>query len=168
MTWQDSVIEALRKHQCRIFSYVGDKVLASVITRLEDDPDVKVVPATREDEAIGIVTGAYLCKARGAVFMQSSGLGNSINALGSVNIASRIPVPLFITLRGDLADGVMAQAPVGRAVRGILQAMNIPYFELEREDEVFRVADGALVTCYGTHQPVAVLVTTKVSLGKSP
>ena len=166
MSWQDTLIESLRKYECRVISYVGDSVVAPVINRLEDDPYFTVVPATREDEAIGIVTGAYLCKTRGAVFLQSSGVGNSVNALGSVNIAWRVPVPIFVTLRGELAEPVMAQSQVGRALRSIFDALNISYFELDREDEALKVTDGALMTCYGTRNPVAVLITSKLSGGR--
>ena len=166
MNWQDTLIESLKKSECRVISYVGDSVVAPILTRLEDDPYFTVVPATREDEAIGIVTGAYLCKSRGAVFLQSSGVGNSINALGSVNVAWRVPVPIFVTLRGQLTEPVMAQSQVGRALPAIFNALNISYFELDREDEALKIIEGALVTCYGTRNPVAVLITSKLTGGK--
>ena len=166
MSWQDSIIDSLRKHNCRIISYVGDSLTKPIIDRLEGDDFFTVVPATREDEAIAIVTGAYLCNVRGAVFMASAGVGNSINALGSVNVAWRVPVPIFVTLRGDLAEPVMVQVPVGRAVRSLLNSLNISYFELDREDEANTIVDGALVTCFGARVTVAVLITSKLTGGR--
>ena len=166
MSWHDSIFDSLRKHNCRIISYVGDSLTRPIIERLNSDGYFTVVPATREDEAIAIVTGAYLCNTRGAVFMASPGVGNSVNALGSVNVAWRVPVPIFVTLRGDLAEPVMVQVPVGRAVRSLFTSLSISYFELEREDEALQVLDGALVTCYGAHVPVAVLITSKLTGGR--
>ena len=60
--WPDIVVESLRAHRLEIISYVPDVVTWKVLSKLEADPDFKVVPAAREDEAIGIVAGAYAAR----------------------------------------------------------------------------------------------------------
>ena len=123
--WPDIVVESLRRHDLEIISYVPDVVTWKVLSRLERDPAFRIVPTAREDEAIGIVAGAYAARKRGAVFMQSSGFGNCVNALGSLCIPYRIPVPMFISIRGGLGEFNMAQIPMGKAVAPILDAMGL-------------------------------------------
>ena len=98
MYWADTVVESLKASELGIVAYVPDAVTWRVLSRLEDDPYFHVVPTSREDEAIGIVSGAYAAGKRGAVFMQSSGFGNCINALSSLCIPSLIPFPMFVSL----------------------------------------------------------------------
>lgn len=55
--------------------------------------------ATREDEAIGIATGAYLAGKNPLVFMQNSGLGNCFDILTSLLIPYGIKIDLLIDNR---------------------------------------------------------------------
>lgn len=74
--------------------------LATLIARIEADPDVAYVPAVREEVALGIASGALLAGERSAALLQNSGLGNVVNALTSFNFLYRIPVLLVISWRG--------------------------------------------------------------------
>ncbi|MFQ5975644.1 MAG: thiamine pyrophosphate-binding protein, partial [Candidatus Hydrothermarchaeales archaeon] len=49
------------------------------------------VPLTREEEGVGICAGAHLAGARPLMLIQSSGLGNMINALGSLTKTYQLP-----------------------------------------------------------------------------
>ena len=82
-----------------------------------DSPDVRLLLATREEEAFGIAAGLYLGGKRPTVMLQSSGLGNSLNALTSLLIPYQIPVLIVVSMRGDLGEWNAAQVPMGRAVR---------------------------------------------------
>ena len=66
------------------------------------DPDIRYVPATREDVALGIASSAYFVRSPagsqpgepgklGGVIMQNSRLGNLVNPLTSFNLLYRIP-----------------------------------------------------------------------------
>ena len=166
MEWTDAVVESLRANQLHIVAYVPDKVTWRVLSKLESDPTFCMVPAAREDEAIGIVAGAYAANKRGAVFMQSSGMGNCVNALGSVCIPFRIPVPMFISIRGELGEFNMAQVPVGKAVAPILDALSLQHFALDRKEEMLTVLDGAIKLTYAGRLPVGVLLSTSLTGGK--
>lgn len=58
---------------------------------------IKYIPSTREDEAIGIAVGAYLAGKKPLVFMQNSGVGISINAILSLLKPYDINITLLIT-----------------------------------------------------------------------
>ena len=87
--------------------------------------------ATREEEAFGIAAGLYLGGGRPAVMLQSSGLGNSLNAVTSLLLPYKIPTLMIISLRGDDGEWNAAQMPMGRALRGICDAMQVPHVTVD-------------------------------------
>lgn len=166
MDWTDIVVETLKSNQLDIVAYVPDTVTWRVLDKLESDTAFRVVPASREEEAIAIVAGAYAAGKRGAVFMQSSGFGNCINVLGSLCIPYRIPLPMFISMRGGLGEFNMAQVPVGKAVAPILDTLGLQHFAPTRKEELSTVLDGAIQLCYSGRLPVGVLLPTLLTGGK--
>jgi sulfopyruvate decarboxylase subunit alpha len=108
--------------------YVPDNPLSHVLKVLgERYPDVRTTIATREEEAFGIAAGLYLGGARPTVMLQSSGLGNSVNALTSLLVPYQIPALIVISMRGDAGEWNPAQVPRGRAVPAILDAIGVPH-----------------------------------------
>ena len=97
--------------------YVPDNPLSHVLRVLRDRyPDIHDDVATREEEAFGIAAGLYLGGKRPTMMLQSSGLGNSLNALTSLLLPYQIPALMVISMRGDAGEWNAAQVPMGRAV----------------------------------------------------
>ncbi len=63
----------LNDNDVRLVSYVPDNVLTPLTKGATSDNYFMSIGATREDEAIGTVTGAYMAGLRGVVMMQTSG-----------------------------------------------------------------------------------------------
>ena len=63
--------------------------------------------------------------------LQSSGLGNSLNALTSLFVPYQIPALILISMRGDTHEWNAAQVPMGRAVRSICEAIGLPHTTAE-------------------------------------
>jgi len=166
MDWAETILESLKQNQIRVISYVPDAIVWKVLEKTQADPFFHMVRATREDEAIGVIAGAYAGGLRGAVFMQNSGLGNCINALTSLCIAARVPVPMFITMRGELGEANLAQLPMGRALRPIMDALGLHHFTVSHQDEVAKIVDGAIKVCYTGRLPVGLLLSTLLTGGK--
>ena len=82
--WHEIVVKVLKAHQVKLVAYVPDNVLAPLIRAVHADPYFTVVAPAREEEAVGIVTGAYMGGMRGIVLMQTSGLATLANALASL------------------------------------------------------------------------------------
>ena len=167
MRWADAIIDGLRAHEAWTVPYVPDAAGWQVVGKLVDDPAFTTVAATREEEAVGIAAGVYAAGKRAAVFMQSSGFGNTVNALAQLCIVNRIAVPLFIGMRGGLGEFNAAQIPPAQAVPRILDALSIPHYAPEREEDVAGVVDGALRLCYAGRAPVAVLLYSTLVGAKS-
>lgn len=105
------------------------------------------VPLSREEEGVGISAGAALAGRRPAMFVQSSGVGNMINALLSLTHFYRLPLAVFISHRGIYKEQIAAQLPMGRRLPGLLRAAGIPSTVLRTPDD-FRAVERHLPSVY--------------------
>ncbi len=166
MGWAETIVQAYKESGVDLIAYVPDNSLAILLRIMESDTFFKLVPASREEEGVGIASGAYAAGRKAGVFLQSSGLGNCINALCSLNLACRIPVPLLINLRGDVGDTSTAQFPMGRATMPILDVLGISHFLLTEESKLHMIVAGAIKSCYASHQPVGIIMSPLLHGGK--
>lgn len=166
MSWAERLVQSLKDSNISLIAFVPDVSIGQVTRLIEDDPFFHLVYASREEEAIGIAVGAYAAGRNSAVFMQSSGFGNCINAVGSLCIPHRLPIPFFINLRGDLGDFNIAQVAMGRATRPILDTLGIPHYTLTEEHNMDKIVKGAVQLCYSSREPVAVCLTPLLHGGK--
>ncbi len=164
--WAETIVQGLKNWNTSLVAYVPDISIHQVTRLIEGDPYFHLVSATREEEAIGIAVGAYAAGRNSAVFMQSSGFGNSVNALASLCIPCRVPIPLFINLRGGPGEFNIAQVAMGRTTRPILDLLGLVHFTLEDEYKMDKVVDGALKLCHANRQPVAICLTQLLHGGK--
>jgi len=116
------------------FAGVPCSTLKGVINCLTEDTDVTYIPATREDEAIGIATGAYLAGKKPAVLMQNSGLGNSISTLASLNLIYEMPLLILVSWRGYRGKDAPEHLVMGEATTKLLADIGIPSQILSSED----------------------------------
>ena len=166
MTWTETIVQALKNWNTSLIAYVPDISIDKVTSLIDADPFFHLVSATREEEAIGIAVGAYAVGRNAAVFMQSSGFGNSVNALASLCVPYRTPIPMFINLRGGAGEFNIAQVAMGRTTRPILDLLGMVHFTLEDEYKMDRILDGPLKLCHASRQPVAICLTQLLHGGK--
>ncbi|MDA8241963.1 MAG: sulfopyruvate decarboxylase subunit beta [Nitrospiraceae bacterium] len=93
------------------------------------------VPLTREEEGVGICAGASLSGRRAAMFVQSSGIGNMINALLSLTQFYELPLAVFISQRGIYKEKIAAQFPMGRRLPMILRGAGIGFSLISTEGD---------------------------------
>ena len=166
MDWAETILIALKESETSLVAYVPDISIHQVTKLIEEDDYFHLVSATREEEAIGIASGAYAVGRNSAVFMQSSGFGNCLNALASLCIPCRIPIPMFINLRGEVGEFNIAQVAMGRATRPILDVLGIPHYTLDSDDRLMERVSGALTLCHASRQPLALCLTPMLHGGK--
>jgi len=110
--------------------------LTPLINLLSAGPSVGYVGATSEGEAVGIAAGAWLGGRTPVVMCQNSGLGNTVNALTSLNHPFKIPSLLVVTWRGQPGHPDEPQhAVMGEVMHGLLDAIRIPHAEFPRSSE---------------------------------
>jgi len=134
--------------------------LQQLLSLVGDDPQIIHIPVTREEEGVGLCAGAWIGGRRPALLMQNSGVGNSINALASLDFLYGIPLMMIISHRGCEGEPIVGQVPMGRLTPGLLDVMEIPRFSpspAEAEETIvqaWRLAESR-------QRPVAVLLDLK-------
>lgn len=132
--------------------------LKDILLMVENDSDIIHVPVTREEEGVGVCAGAYMGGKRTAILMQNSGLGNSINALASLNKLYGIPLIMIMSHRGVEGEPVCAQVPMGELTPHLLETMNIPYFVPSSKQDAEDTIVKAINIAQEKLSPVAVLL----------
>lgn len=147
----------------RFVTGVADSAFLELIAELErSELNQSYVLATREDNAIALAVGAFLAGDQPLVFMESSGLGNAIDALTSLAIVYGIPLVLFIGWAGYKGRDVPHHNVIGEPLPSLLEALGVPTLEvgLNDSDEFTTVAiaiEEAVVRANAAGRPVAVL-----------
>ena len=123
----------LKARKFTFFSGVPDSTFTAAYNAMVEDPEIRYIPAVREDAALGIASAGYFSGRRGGVMMQNSGIGNIINPLTSFNLMYKIPVLLIIGWRGY--GGPPNDAPehwiMGAKTTDFLELLDIPFAVLE-------------------------------------
>ena len=163
--WASGVCAGLHAAGSRHVVYVPDNPLSHVLRILRESfPDVTTTLATREEEAFGIAAGLYLGGARPTVMLQSSGLGNSLNALTSLLVPYKIPMLIVISMRGDAGEWNDAQVPMGRAVRPICDAIGLPHVTVDTPESTADTVRLVGQTAFGTRLPGVCLLPRRLTV----
>jgi sulfopyruvate decarboxylase beta subunit len=105
------------------------------------DNEFNTLKLTREENGVGICAGYYLGNKRPVMVIQSTGLGNMLNALLSLNLTYQVPLPIIASWRGIYNEKIPAQFPLGRALPDILKASDIDYTVIRSSTEIGLLAD---------------------------
>ncbi|NOY53192.1 MAG: sulfopyruvate decarboxylase subunit alpha [Deltaproteobacteria bacterium] len=100
------------------------------------DASIDRIPLTREEDGVGICAGAALGGRRPAMIVQSSGIGNMINALLSLTGFYELPLALFVSQRGVYKEGIDAQVPMGKVLPGLFESVGIGYTLIDRSEAI--------------------------------
>ena len=159
--WPQDVFDAMRARGIATVATVPDGGLTGLLDLCEADPETRVVTLTTEEEGIGITTGLWLGGGRGAIAMQSSGIGNCINALGYA-ATLRAPCLMLVTMRGQWGEFNPWQVPMGQATPIVLGAMGVKCFHVDQADQVGETFAAASDMVFNGNFMAAVLVGQRV------
>jgi len=165
-TWHDIVRETLKANDVKLVVYVPDRVFTPLIEAFHADDYFTTFAATREEEALGIVTGAWMGGLRGAVLMQTSGFGTIPNALASLVVPSQIPALLFVSERGTLGEFNLGQAMLCRTMRPVLDSLAVENHTVTRLDELGFIVDRSIKQAIATQAPVTFILSPLLTGGK--
>ena len=165
-TWHETVRKALKAHEVRLVTYVPDKVLAPLIKAVHADEYFTVLSPAREEEAVGIVTGAWMGGVRGVVLMQTSGFATLANALASLAVPYQIPLIMIVSERGTLGEHNIGQAMVCHTMRPVLESLGIEHHTITRLDELEFTLRRAIEQAVVTQAPVAFILSPLLTGGK--
>ena len=157
--WHDILLKVLKANQIRLVAYVPDRVLTPLISALAADDFFTVVSPSREEEAVGIVAGAWMGGTRGVVLMQTSGFATLPNVLASLAVPYQIPVLMVVSERGTLGEFNIGQAMVCRTMRPVLDCLGIENHTIARDDELQFIADKTIQQAFVTLAPACLILS---------
>jgi sulfopyruvate decarboxylase alpha subunit len=166
-SWHDIVLQTLKRNDIRLVPYVPDRVLTPLIRNLHADPFFSVFATAREEEAAGIVSGAWMGGMRGAMLMQTSGFATLANVLASLVVASQIPLIMFVSERGTLGEFNLGQSLVCRTMRPVLDSLAVEHHTCTRIDEFEFTVDRSIKQAIATQAPVALILSPLLTGGKT-
>jgi sulfopyruvate decarboxylase alpha subunit len=165
LDWQITVADRFVAAGVEVAAFVPDSRLAGVLAPL-DERGVLLRSLAREEECVAYAAGQRIAGRYPMVLMQSSGVGNALNALGSLAVPYRLGLPLVVSMRGTLAEGNPAQVPVGRATRSLLGALGVQCFPLHRAEDAATLSDGVLELAFGAQECAAMLLEPELGGGR--
>jgi sulfopyruvate decarboxylase alpha subunit len=159
--WQQAVVSRLVAGGVTVATFVPDSRLQGVLAGLAEH-DLPLRSLTREEECVAYAAGQRIAGKRPVVLLQSSGIGNALNALGSLAVPYRLGLPLIISQRGTLGEGNPSQVPVGRAAASLLSALGIQSFPLQRAEDAETLTGGVLNLAYEAGETAALFLAPEL------
>lgn len=152
------VLKILHSEGISFASGVPCSYFSRLITELSEFEGISYIPATREDEAIGIASGISFGNGKAMVLMQNSGYATIGDALTSLAQLYELPMLLIISYRGLEPDMDFPEhSLMGEVTESSLDCYNVPYWNLEESG--WRETIGLAITnMEQTSRPVALLV----------
>ena len=161
-----NLVNFFSKHEVNFYSGIPDSLLKDFCAFIEDEFSSKNhIIAANEGASIGLAIGYYLSSGKvPIVYLQNSGLGNTVNpllSLASPEVYS-IPIILIIGWRGEpgLKDEPQ-HIHQGRITPNLLDTMGIPFITIDpemAEDDIFRNVERQIKLCKTEKKPVCILV----------
>ena len=155
-----NILTGLKAAGIDLVSSVPDINMLELINLLYQDKEITHVPVGREEEGIGVCTGAHLGGKRPAMLMQNGGLLNSCNGLTTTALQFGIPVLLLIYYAGDIGDNAFHM--VGLVTEPVLDALGIKTIVMRDPAKVKQDIAGAVTLASSSKRPVALLLSRAV------
>jgi len=159
--WPEAVFSVLKRSAVRQIAYVPDAGLTRLIALCRAEPSMRAVGLTTEEEGVALVAGAWLGGARGALLMQSSGIGNCINMLSLVT-QCRFPLLMLVTMRGQWGEFNPWQVPMGQNGGAALRLAGTAVYPVEAAEEIGETAEAAARLAFEGGLPAAVLIAQRI------
>ncbi len=152
---------ALAEAGVRQLPYVPDGGLDTLVRLCEEDNQMRLTLLSSEQEGVGVAAGAWLGGERSALLMQSSGVGNCINALSLVRTC-RFPLLMIVTMRGEWREFNPWQMPMGQNAGAHLAQAGVIVERVEEPGAAGEMVAGAAALAFETMSAVAVLIAQRV------
>jgi sulfopyruvate decarboxylase subunit alpha len=156
------IYQGLKDAGINFVATVPDTWIKELNAFIAKDPDIKYVCVTREEEGVGIAAGATLGGKKAALTMEITGLGNSLTALGGLNLGRRVPVLILASYRAYIGEMFSYIDNYCARMDAVLQALGIPYYVLSDVNEAKKVIKDCQMTAEAQRTPVALLLTGSI------
>lgn len=157
-----AIFEGLQAAGIHMVLSLPDSILHGVARLAEQDPAVRHVVCTREDEGLAIAAGAFLGGQLCALVTEGSGVGYSALILARM-LLQRTPVLILASHNPVFGERFDYHGAGRLSSQGVLAGLGLPYAVItDARDLTARVRDAG-VTAAGQRQPVTLLFAPTVT-----
>jgi phosphonopyruvate decarboxylase len=171
----EAFVSHLQNLGAGLYTGVPDSLLSTLSAYLLNKPEIPHIIAANEGNAVGYAIGDYMATGKPTVvYMQNSGLGNTVNPITSLAdpLIYGIPMMLVIGWRGKPGEKDEPQhLKQGAVTLTQLDTLSVPYLVVERdaaEDEVLAKISALWQKMLDRQGPVALVIESKTFAGKYP
>jgi sulfopyruvate decarboxylase subunit beta len=135
----ETILDILKQEQLKLFTVHP----CAKIRRLYDLvlENFQGVPLAKEEEGVGINAGSSLAMVRAGMLIQSTGLGNMINAICSLILTYQLPLFVLASWRGVYKEKIPAQIPLGTRLPRILQAAGCNSHQISQPNDIPQIQE---------------------------
>ena len=159
--WPDEIFKAMKDLGITQVAYVPDAGHTRLIELCNNDTTIHTVTLTTEEEGVAMLAGTWLGGQRGALLMQSSGIGNCVNMFSAMRVGN-FPLLTIITMRGQWGETNPWQIPMGQNAHNILKLSGFQLFDIEHSDEAEEAAKAAGQSAFQANQMVALIISQRL------
>jgi sulfopyruvate decarboxylase TPP-binding subunit len=160
------IVEGLKDAGIDFVTYLPETRLSQIVPLIRDDPDMELIAASSEQEAVTIAAGATLGGKQAAVYMENTGIYVSSYSLLAVGKQLGVPLLLIVGYLGGIADqrNSFLYATIGNHTVPVLQGLGIEHLLLEDGDRLEIKIKDAVRGMNALRAPMALLFAGEFSL----
>src|SRR5881296_2851470 len=127
------LVQGLKSAGINFVTYLPETRLSQIVPLIRDDPEMELIAAASEQEAVTIAAGATLGGKQAAVYLENTGLYVSSYSLLTVGKQLGVPILLVTAFLDGFPDqrNSFLYATINRHTIPLLQGLGIDYIVLE-------------------------------------
>jgi sulfopyruvate decarboxylase TPP-binding subunit len=160
------LVQGLKDAGINFVTYLPETRLSQILPLLRDDPDIELIAAASEQEAVTIAAGATLGGKQAAVYMENTGIYVSSYSLLTIGKQLGVPILLVVGYLGGVPDqrNSFLYATIGRHTIPTLEGLGIDYMLLN-DGETLEINIGDAVRAANAQRaPYALLFAGEFSV----
>lgn len=160
------LVQGLKDAGINFVTYLPETRLSQIIPLIQDDPEMELIAAASEQEAVTIAAGATLGGKQAAVYMENTGIYVSSYSLLTVGKQLGVPILLVVGYLGGVPDqrNSFLYATIGSHTIPVLEGLGIEHTVLEDGDKLEQKIKDAVRAANALRGPFALLFAGEFSL----
>jgi sulfopyruvate decarboxylase TPP-binding subunit len=160
------LVQGLKNAGINFVTYLPETRLSQILPLIQDDPNMELIAAASEQEAVTIAAGATLGGKQAAVYMENTGIYVSCYSLLVVGKQLGVPLLLVIGFLGGVPDqrNSFLYATIGHHTIPVLQGLGIEYVVIEDAEKLETRINDAVRAMNALRSPMALLFAGEFSV----
>jgi len=160
------LVQGLKDAGINFVTYLTETRLSQIVPLIQNDPEMELIAAASEQEAVAIAAGATLGGKQAAVYMENTGIYVSSYSLLTIGKQLGVPILLVVGYLGGVPDqrNSFLYATIGSHTIPVLQELGIEYMILEDGDKLEDKIKDAVRAANALRGPFALLFAGEFSL----